>query len=177
MAHAGRHTHHVLASRQAAPHHHQRFRTPSRRETRVRNPAESTGKPRPDAQSHPLTQKTARRRLASGITGQKTTERTPRRTRVRRHFRPEASNPGNFNTPVGCVWIPILQCRWGCFFSDSSTSSSASTVVCGGRKRKGLRTHPLFPATTNHCRRETWLGISNGGKQARLCPVRMETCA
>ncbi len=145
VAHAGRHTHHILAAKPHLITNHQRIRTPSRRENRVRNPTKIAKMPHTAVQNRPPTRKTARRRLAGGHHRTKNHRKNPGGPCPPSFPTGNQIDCGNFNTPVGRVWIPVLQCRWGCVFSDSSTPSSASTVVCGGRKRKGRRNPPLFP--------------------------------
>ncbi len=145
MAHAGRHTHHVLAAK-PHPHHYQHIRTSCRRETRVRNPAESTGMPHPDAQSRRQHRKPPADDSQAAITGQKTTERTPADHGPPSFPTGNQCSPGNFNTPVGGVWIPILQCRWGCFPLIHPVQRQRWLVVEGEKGHR--RNPPLFP--TNH---------------------------
>ena len=119
-----------------------------------------------NTENHP---QTARKRPSPD----KKPPKEPRRTVVRRHFRPETISVRAILTPPSAVYGYLFYSADGGVFSDSSTPSSASTVVCGGRKRKGHRRNHLF---SHHHKPPRWgnrLGISNG-KQAWICPIKME---
>ena len=176
MAHAGRHTHHVLA---AKPHpitiNASGLRPGGKPASAIRRRSPKCrtrlSKTVRQHENHPYT---ARRRPSPD----KKPPKEPRRTMVRRHFRPETSAIRAILTPPSVVYGYLFYSAdggvVGCFFFGLINSKFS---VNGGLWWREKKRPPPQPTSFSHHhklpRGGKRLGISNG-KQARLCPVRME---